>query len=129
MPELRKDPITGRWVIISTERALRPKDYTHPLESRNENSDCPFCEGHESMTPPEVLAYRPNGGEHDTPGWTVRVFPNKYPALRIEGELNRRGDGIFDRMNGVGAHEVIIESPNHLETLSSISVKETEDVF
>ncbi len=129
MPELRKDPVTGRWVIISTERALRPRDYAHFEEEAKENSECPFCPGNEYMTPPEVLSYRPNGGEPNTPGWTLRVVPNKYPALQREGELNRQGEGIFDKMNGVGIHEVLIETPEHHLTLSSMPVKSVEDVL
>lgn len=129
MPELRKDPITGRWVIISTERALRPSDYRVVHEESKNNEACPFCPGNEKMTPPEVLSYRPNGGEPDTPGWNLRVVPNKYPALNLNGELNRQGEGIFDKMNGVGVHEVIIETPDHNLTLAGMSVKEIEDLF
>jgi UDPglucose--hexose-1-phosphate uridylyltransferase len=69
---------------------------------------CPFCPGNEGKTPPEVLAYGRNGGSKNTPGWSLRVVPNKFPALGIEGGLDREGEGLFDRMNGVGAHEVII---------------------
>ena len=84
---------------------------------------CPFCYGNESKTPPEIQAYRPNpnGGpppQRDTPGWTVRVVPNKFPALGIEGNLNRQAEGMFDRMNGIGAHEVIIETPDHNASLA-----------
>lgn len=90
---------------------------------------CPFCDGNESHTPPEILAYRPNGSGKNTSGWTLRVVPNKYPALMIEGDLGRAGLGIYDHMNGVGAHEVIIESPKHEDTLSHMSVKQIEDIF
>ncbi len=74
---------------------------------------CPFCKGHEDKTPPEIYAVRDKNTQPDTPGWSIRVVPNKFPALTIEGELNREGLGIFDKMNGVGAHEVVIESPDH----------------
>jgi len=93
MPDLRKDPIMGRWVIISTERARRPSDFAHSREGRKK-SECAFCGGHENETPPEVLAYRSNGAPPNSGGWSVRVVPNKFPALRIEGELGRRGEGI-----------------------------------
>ncbi len=128
MPQLRKDPIIGRWVIISTERAKRPEAF-RKHQNAKKGGFCPFCEGNESYTPPEILAYRPNGGPKDSPGWTLRVVPNKYPALMIEGDLGRSGLGIYDHMNGVGAHEVIIESPNHYDTLASMSPKQVEDVF
>jgi UDPglucose--hexose-1-phosphate uridylyltransferase len=90
---------------------------------------CPFCLGNESKTPPEVLAYGRNGGGPNTPGWTVRVVPNKFPALGIEGDLDRQGDGLFDRMNGVGAHEVIVETPDHKSTLATLPVRAIEDVL
>lgn len=110
MPELRKDPIVNRWVIISEEREKRPKDYLPP-EKKSRNGPCPFCEGNESLTPPEIMAHRKNSP--DSPGWTLRVVPNKFPALTDEGELEKNIDGINERLNGIGTHEVIIESPDH----------------
>ena len=127
MPELRKDPVTGRWVIIATDRARRPSDFTrHTVVLKG--GFCPFCPGNESKTPPEILAYR-NGSERDKPGWSVRVVPNKYPALGIEGNLDRRADGMYDRMHGIGAHEVIIETPNHRQTFADMPDKSIEDVL
>ena len=111
MPELRKDPVVGRWVIISTERSRRPGHYT-PEASNGAQAFSPFTEGREDMTPPEVYAERPNGSKRDTAGWLVRVVPNKFPALEIEGTLDRRGEGLYDKMNGIGAHEVVIETPD-----------------
>jgi UDPglucose--hexose-1-phosphate uridylyltransferase len=128
MPELRKDPIMGRWVIISTERARRPSDFPHTAEGRKRH-ECAFCGGHEGETPPEVLAYRTNGGAPNSPGWSVRVVPNKFPALRIEGDLGRRGEGIFDMMNGIGAHEVIIETPDHTCDLAQLGEPHIEEVL
>ncbi len=128
MPELRKDPIVGRWVIISTERGKRPSDF--PTESHKRNSKlCPFCPTNESATPPEIYAIRENGSSSNSPGWKLRVIPNKYPALRIEGDLNRVGEGIFDKMNGIGAHEVIIETPDHLLDLADLENKDIENVI
>ena len=92
MPELRKDPITGRWVIISTDRAKRPTDFVRESVQIQGKGFCPFCYGHEDKTPPEILAYGRNGGGPNTPGWRVRVVPNKFPALGIEGELDRQGE-------------------------------------
>jgi len=128
MPELRKDPVTSRWVIISTERGKRPNDFAAEPE-RVKGGFCPFCPGNEDKTPPEVLAYRSNGGPPDTPGWSLRVVPNKFPALRIEGDLNRQGDGIYDKMQGIGAHEVIIEAPGHKDTLAALPEPRVEDVL
>jgi UDPglucose--hexose-1-phosphate uridylyltransferase len=128
MADLRKDPVTGRWVIISTERQKRPSDFQIETVTIKPDDLCPFCEGHEDKTPPEILAYR-NGSSGNARGWEVRVVPNKFPALRVEGELNREGEGLFDRMNGIGAHEVIIETPQHGKTLATMSEPEIEKVF
>ena len=81
------------------------------------------------MTPPEVLAHRPIGSLPDSPGWAVRVVPNKYPALDLAGDLATEGKGLFTRMNGVGAHEVIIETPDHGKTLGSMSIDEITQVL
>ena len=129
MPELRKDPITGRWVIISTDRGKRPMDFLRDEVVAGDPKNCPFCPGHESKTPPELLVYGRNGGGANSPGWSIRVVPNRFPALKIEGELDREGEGLFDKMNGVGAHEVIIEAPDHTATLSTIPERSLEDVL
>ena len=115
MPELRKDLITERWVSIATDRAKRPHEFTEP-SSEPDSPACPFCPGNESQTPPELWAARGSGGPN-RPRWKVRVIPNKFPALRIEGDLNREAEGIYDRMNGIGAHEVIIDTPEHNQAL------------
>ena len=129
MPDLRKDPITGRWVIISTDRAKLPTDFVRESVQIKGTGFCPFCYGNESKTPPEVLAYGRNGGSANSPGWSVRVVPNKFPALGIEGDLDREGQGLFDRMNGVGAHEVIVETPDHQATLAMLPEKSIEEVL
>jgi UDPglucose--hexose-1-phosphate uridylyltransferase len=129
MSEFRRDPITGRWVIIATERQKRPSDFRiEPTEPRPAHF-CPFCAGSEDKTPPEVLAYRPNAGPPNSPGWDVRVVPNRVPALQVEGGVDRRGEGIFDRMNGIGAHEVIIETPDHMQTLATMPEAAIEKVL
>ena len=129
MSELRKDPITGRWVIISTERRKRPNDFRLESVQVAPDSSCPFCAGHEDMTPREILAYGRNGSGPDTAGWTLRVVPNQFPVLRVEGTLDRQGEGLFDKMNGIGAHEVIIESPRHEDTLATLDDEAVERVL
>ncbi len=129
MPELRKDPITGRWVIIATDRAKRPSDFVREKVEIRGSGFCPFCFGNEAKTPPEIHAYRADGSAKDTPGWSLRVVPNKFPALGIEGSLSRQGEGLYDKMNGIGAHEVIIETPDHKMTLATLPVKRVEDVL
>jgi UDPglucose--hexose-1-phosphate uridylyltransferase len=128
MPELRKDPIHGRWVIISTERGRRPSDFVVEAQ-QPAGGFCPLCEGNEDKTPPEVLAFRNNGTLPNKPGWSLRVVPNKFPALRIEGDLDREGEGIYDKMNGIGAHEVIIETPLHQESLATLSLPAVTNVL
>lgn len=122
MAELRKDPIIGRWVIISTERGKRPHDFVVEPEV-TKGGFCPFDPGNEHTTPPEILAYREDGSAPNTPGWLLRVVNNKFPALSREEELDRRGEGMFDKMRGFGTHEVIIESPDHQLTLTTISLE------
>jgi len=129
VPELRKDPITGRWVIISTDRQKRPNDFRVEKPTLIGREFCPFCPGHEDMTPPEVLAYRGDGLPPNGPGWDLRVVPNKFPALQVEGNLDRQGEGMFDRMNGIGAHEVIIETPDHDRQLAMMGEGEIERVL
>lgn len=129
MPELRKDPIVGRWVIISVERGKRPSDFASPSHKRKLGGFCPFCPGNEYTTPHEIMALRPKDSLPDSTDWTLRVVPNKFPALQPDGELDKSGEGMYDKMNGIGAHEVIIEAPDHLSSLSSISRKAFEDVL
>ena len=129
MPELRKDPIVGRWVIIATDRARRPTDFIRERVQIRGSGFCPFCYGNESKTPPEVLAYRTDASQANTPGWTLRVVPNKFPALGIEGTLNRQGEGLYDKMNGIGAHEVIIETPEHRTTMAALPAEQIESVL
>jgi len=129
MPELRKDPILGRWIIISTERAARPTDFVVSETRISHRGACPFCVGNEDMTPPQIYSINNTNNNGSGSAWQVRVVPNKYPALRIEGMLNKTGDGIYDRMNGIGAHEVIIETPRHEVSLSGLSADETLNVI
>jgi UDPglucose--hexose-1-phosphate uridylyltransferase len=127
MSELRWDPLKLHWVIIATERGRRPRDFLVEQES-GELTSCPFCYGNEGRTPQEIFAIRPSGPAN-APNWKVRVVPNKYPALRIEGELNNRGYGLYDVMNGIGAHEVIIETPDHHRGLADLTPTEITDVL
>ena len=126
MSELRKDPILDRWVIIAGERGTRPSDFAKEAEVRpaQSPSSCPFCGNHEHMTPDEIMAVCPVGRQPNTPGWEVRVVPNKFPSLAIEGELKRSGIGLFDCMAGVGAHEVVIESPDHCADIATMPAEQ-----
>lgn len=129
MPELRKDPITGRWVIVNIEAPFSPQDFSIQQHFWRGEENCPFCYGHEEMTPPEIEAIRLEGSKPNTPGWKTRVVPNKYPALMIEGDLNKRGLRLYDMSAGIGAHEVIIDSPHHYKGLSDLEDIEIEYIL
>jgi UDPglucose--hexose-1-phosphate uridylyltransferase len=129
MPELRKDPVVERWVIIAPERADRPNALLRARAEPDDPKGCPFCPGNERMTPPEVLVQRAAGSGRDAPGWTLRVVPNRYPALRVETVMAREGRGLFDTIAGVGAHEVIVESNDHRRTMAEMTVDQIENVL
>ncbi len=129
MPELRKDPIIGRWVIIATERAKRPDQFGSQAYENPPEKTCPFCEGNESQTPPEIYSLRPKHTPRNTPGWDLRVVPSIAPFLRIEGDLDRRGKGVYDIMNGIGAHEVIIEAGQHIGNMADLSEEQIVKVL
>ncbi len=132
MSELRQDIATKRWVIVSKERAKRPHQFLKQVtvqEEPDHRDDCPFCEGNEAQTPPEVYALR-NGSEPNQPGWKVRVVPNKFAAL----SLSTKWEGVqhpemFTTISGYGAHEVIIETPQHNQTLATLPQEQVEGVL
>lgn len=128
MSELRRDPVTGRWNIIETDEPSG-SDAFEVVSPALSGGSCPFCYGHEAMTPPEIYAVRPAGSAANGPQWQLRVIPNKFPALKIEGELGRRGVGLFDLCNGVGAHEVIVETPDHQRQMADLTLEELGHVL
>lgn len=125
MPELRQDIVTGQWVVVATERAMRPTDfYALPCKvTAPEPEKCPFCPGHELMTPLEVLAIRPEETEPNTQGWQVRVVPNKFPAFEV-GEEPAPSSQAFPRRPAEGSHEVIIHAPEHDSSLATMPAEE-----
>ena len=126
--ELRKDPVVDRWVIIATERSKRP--HAHRATTASDRDEpCPFCAGREGETPPEVLAYRDPSTQANTPGWRVRVVPNKYPALADVGDISQPTGSPYVGLSGVGAHEVIVESPKHCLSMSELSEGQVEEVL
>jgi len=128
MGELRLDPMTARWVIISDEKDFGPDRYD--IESPViKGGTCPFCIGNETMTPPEVDADRSADTKPDTPGWQTRTVPNKFPALKNEPDLSRSGVGMFDMMNGIGEHEVIVEDTTHDKQLADLDTEQIEKVI
>jgi UDPglucose--hexose-1-phosphate uridylyltransferase len=129
MSELRRDPIVGRWVIVDDTNPKKPEDFQIEPHHYDDPTNCPFCYGNEHMTPPEIQSVRHEKTLANSPGWQVRVVPNKFPALQIEGTLDRRGLGLFDLSNGIGAHEVIVESPYHNKDMSDLDPWEIENIL
>jgi UDPglucose--hexose-1-phosphate uridylyltransferase len=117
MSEVRRDIVTDTWVIIDTENGQIPK---MPVGDSDLSADCPFCEGHEGRTPNEIYALR-DGSAPNGPGWKLRVIPNIHPILKIEGELVKSGVGVYDMVSGIGANEVIVETPEHVTSFSKLS--------
>jgi UDPglucose--hexose-1-phosphate uridylyltransferase len=119
MPETRQDPISGHCVLFAPDRARRPMEFA--VEERAPLSTaCPFCEGNEAETPPEVWADRAPGSAPNGPGWRVRVVPNKFPALDAAA-LDGAADAVLDRSgSGFGVHEVLIEGARHAERLTEV---------
>ncbi len=129
MPELRRDPIVGRWVVMGSDRLKGPKDFPQEDNTPTRSAVCPFCPGREAQTPPETDAVRPVGSMPNGPGWLVRTVPNKFPALSVDISIQREALGIYDLMSGSGAHEVVIEHPDHTKALADLNKEEVEAVL
>ena len=140
MPEVRIDPLTGLRAIVAGERADRPGGgfSASPRPPLDPGTD-PFLAGHEDRTPPELWASRPDGGEPNTPGWTVRAVPNLYPAFQdgvpTEADAGPAGDplsagrgepAIFATRPAIGAHEVIVNAPQPATSLLELEVAQLE---
>jgi UDPglucose--hexose-1-phosphate uridylyltransferase len=123
MPEIRVDPLSGHKVIVAGERSTRPGGEPRcPAAQEIDVERDPFAEGHEDRTPPELYAVRPNGGQPNTPGWSVRVVPNLYPALApdsLEPEPDAQPD-LFSASPAKGAHEVIVNAPETVMSLAEL---------
>lgn len=126
MSELRQNMATREWFVIATERAKRPHDFSSQKRHREDykHSDtCPFCPGNEHMTPTTAYKYQKDGS------WFIRSVPNKFSAFSKEGDTLRKMEGIFRTMNGVGIHEVIIESPIHNDHYTTMPVDHIAQVI
>ncbi len=127
MPELRIDPLTGQRSIVAGERAARPGGgLSAPPAPLIDPDRDPFALGHEDRTPPELYALRPEGGPADTPGWSVRVVPNLYPALTPDAPAPppHANPDLFWSAAATGAHEVIINAPDSVSSLAELSVEQ-----
>jgi UDPglucose--hexose-1-phosphate uridylyltransferase len=133
MPQLRQNTITGQWVILAENRGGRPQEVDVQQIVRPQ-SVCSFCEGNESRTPDEVFAIRAAGSKANDSGWQVRVVPNKYPALEagngaLAPLLSEGGEQLAEVFPGAGVHEIVIESPRHLESITELSDAEVAEVL
>jgi UDPglucose--hexose-1-phosphate uridylyltransferase len=127
MSELRRDPIIGRWVIIASERSRRPREFA--VTEDVSETECPFCEGREKHTPPEIYAARKPDFPANGPGWKVRAVDSISPLLQGKGGLGRKAEGLYDLMNGIGKHEVIIETPKHIDNICDLDIRQLSEVI
>ncbi len=125
MSHYRFCPLSGECVIISKKRKRRPSDFAY-TSNVGDSIVSPFTYGNESKTPPEIYAIRDNGSAVNKPGWKVRVVPNKFNALDIEKEPKKIRFGLYDTMDGFGAHEVVIDTPRFPSDIYDYSIEETE---
>ena len=123
MSEIRRDRLHSQYVLIAPERMRRPDTLAAPAKSTLKT--CPFCEGNEGMTPPEVYAVRVN--EENARNWKVRVVPNLYKAVQIELEDYSKLSGMFESVSGVGAHEIVIDTPSHDIRMADLDTVEIRD--
>src|SRR5262249_8191554 len=126
MPELRQNFMTKEWVVIATERAKRPDQMVVHRPKKPEVSfseKCPFCPGHESQTPPEILRL------HEGDGWKARVIPNKFAALSPEVPPERTIRRSLRSMNGFGVHDVIVETPDHSLAMAQMPDSHVADIL
>ncbi|HSB70834.1 MAG TPA: galactose-1-phosphate uridylyltransferase [Candidatus Methylomirabilis sp.] len=126
---LRKDPVTQHWVVISPGRAEVPMPGWPPQPAGLPPEACPFCPGREDKTGKEIHAEREPGSSRNGPGWWVRVVADKYPILHIEGGLERSAEGMYDSMNAIGAHEILIETPVHEQHWATLETLQMERVL
>jgi UDPglucose--hexose-1-phosphate uridylyltransferase len=131
--QFRRNPVTGQWTIIieeyNLEELLGTKQTRRKPRRRKNGDQCPFCSGHESETPTEIFAVRNDNSAKNTPGWSVRVIPNKQPVLQIFGDLNNRGVGIYDVLDGIGAHELVVEAPQHNLQIPDMELPQIQNVL
>jgi UDPglucose--hexose-1-phosphate uridylyltransferase len=130
MSEYRKDPFSQRWRIFAEGRSARPNDYASPGTAPSGAEECPFCEGREARTPPEVAAIRPPERPPNGPGWSARSVPNRFPTLEPS---TAAGDSVgppgFARAPAAGSHEVIVTSPTHAPSLAFLPEEHLRVVF
>jgi len=133
MPEFRQNPATRQWVILSPERTSRPNCFVatsnSPVHGKQGELNCPFCPGNEHMTPPETLRVSNACVVSGNDKWSVRTFPNKYPALSYACESKTACDGFFVKLEGNGCHEVMVDTPLHFQSMHEMSDSQIHDLL
>jgi UDPglucose--hexose-1-phosphate uridylyltransferase len=115
------------WVVVTTDHPKGPSDYLSfkpPYRLQEPEGPCPFCPGNERMTPGETFSISRDGGK-----WSVRVIPNKFPFFHIEGDFDRRPEGMYDVMEAIGAHEIVVETPDHDRPLATMETNQIEKIL
>jgi len=115
------------WVLVTTDHPKAPSDYLPfkpPYQPQEGTGVCPFCPGNEGMTPRETFSLSRQGG-----GWSVRVIPNKFPFFHIEGDFDRRPEGMYDVMEAIGAHEIAVEAPEHDQNLATLEPSQIQKIL
>ncbi len=129
-PELRVDPLSGMKVLLAPGRSKRPLDLRQTEIEGDSAEDCPFCEGNEKRTPLEVTANRPPGEGANTPGWSTRVVPNKYPLLEGKDTIDRATDhsglDLLEARDAEGSHELIVHTPEHKLSMADLTGEEMQ---
>lgn len=128
MSELRRDLITGRWIVVASAKGKSAEQFRSEIPYEKTPPDCPFCEGNESLTPREIMAIRQDKTRPNEPGWKIRVIPNQHPVLKIENPLLKHSSGLYDYISGFGAHEIVIDSPSHHRTGKDFSDEELHQI-
>jgi len=132
MSELRRDPITGRWIITRTMTGIdTPSEFFHPRKMF-EGIECPFCKGNENLTEPEIFAFRKEGSKPDDRNWAIRVFRDKYPILHTDSGIKKKGVGdafLYDMINGFGVHEIIVETSKHITNFAELDIDQMKMVL
>lgn len=128
LPNFRKNPLTGHWIIVAEGRDLRPNEF-QAEHVRRVDRRCPFCAGHEDDTPGEVASFRADASPATENDWVVRVVPNKYPALVVDEELVSQGNGKtfgpYEGFQSGGVHELVVESRRHVVSFGELTHEES----
>ena len=125
MHELRKDILFDRWIEVLS-KSKEPLEYRLPIAENPGEKSCVLCTGREMETPQEIISIRKQGTKPNTPGWWVRAIPSFDPLFKVEGHLDRRGVGLYDRMNSIGANEILIESPEHTMRPEDLGIEQIQ---